>query len=72
MSIYQSLRYSAAFSIDSISNIYTLITIHELKPWGFFAFKNRIIIRSSIVTDYTQKRRMLVGCVLRPIDSEVI
>ena len=39
MSIYQSLRYSVAFSIDSISNIYTFITIHDLKPWVFFAFK---------------------------------
>ena len=38
MSIDQLLRYSVAFLIDSISNGYTLITIHELKPWVFFAF----------------------------------
>ena len=40
MSIDQLLRYSVAFLIDSISNGYTLITIHELKPWVFFAFKD--------------------------------
>ena len=39
MSIYQLLRYSVAFLIDSISNGYTLIIIHELKPWVFFALK---------------------------------
>ena len=41
MSIYQLLRHSVAFLIDSISNGYTLITIHELKPWVFFAFKDQ-------------------------------
>ena len=39
MLIYQLLRYSVLFLIDGISNGYTLITIHELKPWVFFAFK---------------------------------
>ena len=38
MSIYQLLRYSVPSLIDGISNGYTLITIHELKPWVFFAF----------------------------------
>ena len=38
MSIYQLLQYSVPLLIDSTSNGYTLITIHELKPWGFFAF----------------------------------
>ena len=42
MSINQLLRYSVDFLIDSKSNGYTLITIHELKPWIFFAFKNEI------------------------------
>ena len=27
---------------SGISNEYTLITIHELKPWGF-AFKSKVI-----------------------------
>ena len=39
------LRYSVAFLIDSISNGYTLITIHELKPWVFFAFKTQCHVR---------------------------
>ena len=38
MSISQLLRYFVAFLIDSISNGYTPITKHELKPWVFFAF----------------------------------
>ena len=38
MSIDQLLRYSEAFLIDGLSNGYTLITIHKLKPWVFFAF----------------------------------
>ena len=39
MSIYQLLRYSVPFLIDSISNGFMLITIYELKPWVFLAFK---------------------------------
>ena len=39
--------YSVAFLIDSISNEYTLITIHELKPWVSFAFNQ--ITRSSVI-----------------------
>ena len=36
MLIYQWLRYSVSFLIDGTSNGYTLITIHEIKPWVFF------------------------------------
>ena len=48
MPIYQLFRYFVAFFIDSISNGYTLITIHELKPWVFFAFKENY--KSSPIT----------------------
>ena len=39
MSITQLPRYSHAFFIDSICNGHIFITIHELKPWVFFSFK---------------------------------
>ena len=38
MSIYQLPRYSHTFFIDSICNWHAFITIHQLKPWVFFAF----------------------------------
>ena len=44
MPIYELLRYSVAFSIDGTTNGYTLITIHELKPWVFFAFKQTAFV----------------------------
>ena len=31
------------FGIDDISNGYTLITIHGLKPWALFAFKESLM-----------------------------
>ena len=43
MLIYQSLRYSVAFVIDSISNGYRLITIHELNN-GFSLPLNTFLV----------------------------
>ena len=43
ISTYQLLRYSVPILIESISNGYTPITIHELKPWVFSALKYECI-----------------------------
>ena len=42
MSIYQLLRYSVDFLIGGTCNVYTLITIQELKPLVFLAFKSAL------------------------------
>ena len=54
MSIYQLLRHSVPFLIDGISNGYTLITIHELKSWVFFAFEEFVQHIHSAVSSYVR------------------
>ena len=59
MSIYQLLWYSVVILFNGISSGYTLITIHELKPWIFFVFYIVFLITGILETNVEQVSSLL-------------